>query len=1161
MSLNPTKRLSRITGLVIALFVVMSSITPMSTIYGSEQDSFKYETRKSNEETTGYTGTSIDILTPDSAFEFELNSDKDSYYIKNFVGSQTDIIIPTEYKGKPVTVIGDSSFQGNEIKSVVIPETITLVDDFAFSYNYELKKIEFKSENLIPEFGNMAFDMVENAVFICHISLQSDLSKRIEWNLNYLSCTIETFGTMPPDPEPEPDPEITPDEAFTFTENADKDGYIVSKYIGTKYKKIGIPSEYNGKPVTEIGKEAFSPNRNIESVTISESVTIIGGSAFYNCQAIKEIKMPSTLMKIGQQAFQRCNSLTEINIPVSVDEIGWDAFAFCKILKNINVHEDNEVFKDIEGVLYSKDGTTLIYYSSAGRTAQHYEVPDGTKAIQEDAFKMHYEDSSESKLKTVGYPSTLKSIGARAFKQTNLEEITVYGEIEMGNYVYDLCKNLKIINVAEGVRVLPKGIFYGVDYMEKMNLPSTLEVIEDEALERYPLSSIDLPEGLKKIGKDAFANSKITSLTIPASVEEIDMRSFYYMNSLTSAAFAPGSQIEELAPYSFCQNKSLESLTLPDSLKVISTGAISSCYSLESIKLPENLEILGDAAFKSCTSLSTIDFNPTLKTLGNEVFSGTGLINVSMPSSITEIGNGTFSECSKLVYVYLRPNLEKWGTDTFKYCTALKNVYFPSNIKINNIPSGTFVDCLKLDKLELPAVIDQTGNTAFLNNVNLIIEYKSPELKRHPLDCSNLIISNDSYYELKEDGNYYTTRDLYVGETLLPADSLINTQKNVTFRYVGDETIFPAIESVKVTEGIELDEDNKNAAVKVDILASGIKAGKNVNIKVVGRDSGETVTDAGILALAKGENIGKFASIKTFNLNFDELSKDIYDVFVSLDNKNWTKAENTITVTTNIMHTITSSATEGGNITETTDYKQGSTASVTYTPNEGYQVAALYVDDQEVDYNKIGGTYEFTNITSSHTVRVVFEKIETPKPEPKNFNVISIASTGGKITPTGTYKEGSDVAYTYTPDKGYKVEALYVNGELVEFDSKGGTYVFKNIGSENHIVVFFSESGVVLGEKAAPKASAPKLFKAKAQKKKAKLTWEKSKGVAKYQIAYKLKNKKKWSYKTVSAKKKALVIKKLSGKKKYQFKIRSYKSTKNNKVYSKWSKIKTIKVK
>lgn len=101
----------------------------------------------------------------------------------------------------------------------------------------------------------------------------------------------------------------------------------------------------------------------------------------------------------------------------------------------------------------------------------------------------------------------------------------------------------------------------------------------------------------------------------------------------------------------------------------------------------------------------------------------------------------------------------------------------------------------------------------------------------------------------------------------------------------------------------------------------------------------------------------------------------------------------------------------------------------------------------------------------------------------------------------------------------------------------------------------------VLGDSANAKKAAPKNFKVTAKNQKAKITWKKSAYVTKYQVAYKQKGSKTWKYKTIAKSKKSVTIKKLKSNKKYQFKIRSYNTTGGKKVYSKWSKTKTVKVK
>lgn len=80
---------------------------------------------------------------------------------------------------------------------------------------------------------------------------------------------------------------------------------------------------------------------------------------------------------------------------------------------------------------------------------------------------------------------------------------------------------------------------------------------------------------------------------------------------------------------------------------------------------------------------------------------------------------------------------------------------------------------------------------------------------------------------------------------------------------------------------------------------------------------------------------------------------------------------------------------------------------------------------------------------------------------------------------------------------------------------------------------------------------------AKAGKKKVKLTLGRVKGRVKYLVAYKYKGK--WKYKTSN--KVNLVLKKLKSKKTYKIKVRAFKKVKGRKFYSKWSKVKKVKIK
>lgn len=104
-----------------------------------------------------------------------------------------------------------------------------------------------------------------------------------------------------------------------------------------------------------------------------------------------------------------------------------------------------------------------------------------------------------------------------------------------------------------------------------------------------------------------------------------------------------------------------------------------------------------------------------------------------------------------------------------------------------------------------------------------------------------------------------------------------------------------------------------------------------------------------------------------------------------------------------------------------------------------------------------------------------------------------------------------------------------------------------------------------IAQPAAPKNNKKvKVASAKAGKKSVKVTWKKVKGIKGYQIQYSTNKKFKKGNKTItikSTKSTSATIKKLKSKKKYYVRMRTYKIVNGKKVYSAWSKAKSVKVK
>ena len=124
-------------------------------------------------------------------------------------------------------------------------------------------------------------------------------------------------------------------------------------------------------------------DKNAETVEIPAEidglpVTTIGGYAFYKCTSLTSVTIPDSVTSIGNYAFYECTSLTSVTIPDSVTTIESSAFSGCTSLTSINVSKQNLNYTSIDGILYDKEGTTLIC-CPAGKTS--VTIPDSVTTI------------------------------------------------------------------------------------------------------------------------------------------------------------------------------------------------------------------------------------------------------------------------------------------------------------------------------------------------------------------------------------------------------------------------------------------------------------------------------------------------------------------------------------------------------------------------------------------------------------------------------------------------------------------------------------------------------------------------------------------------------------------------------------------------------------
>lgn len=219
-----------------------------------------------------------------------------------------------------------------------------------------------------------------------------------------------------------------------------------------------------------------------------------------------DIKIPENLQYDGKtieiegidiDTFLYTTNLESIDIPANITVIGeadtlnLNPFRYCNGLKSIEVDPENPAFSSRDGVLYSKDGKTLIAYpaSKDGETFvipedveyicsaafagctnlkeivveesnTYYEAIDGVLIRKEDGHLLAYPVGREEKEYTV--PEKVTSIGMEAFYNSSLERIECGGQvINIETGAFHNCSGLAYVGGLDNVEYIDDSLFNG----------------------------------------------------------------------------------------------------------------------------------------------------------------------------------------------------------------------------------------------------------------------------------------------------------------------------------------------------------------------------------------------------------------------------------------------------------------------------------------------------------------------------------------------------------------------------------------------------------------------------------------------------------------------------------------------------------------------------
>lgn len=387
--------------------------------------------------------------------QFSFTTNNGTITITGYTGTNSSVIIPAETNGYPVTDIGLAAFSGCTnlayvsipdtvgnidveafenagLTNLVIPDSVTNIDIAAFLECTNL--IEVTTGNGVMTIGGSAFSGCDFTNFVIPASLTNIANSAFD------GCTnLTAFEVAAQNP------------AYSSL-----DGVLFDKAQKTIcFYPQGLPGNYViPGSVTDIGPGAFADNFAFTNVTIPPGVVAIQDYAFFST-SLSDLTIPNGVAHIGIMAIYDCTYLTNISVSATVTNIGAQAFGDNYNLQAITVDEANGYYKSVDGILFDKQGETLLQFPNAmsGTWLRpgSYAVPGNVTIIGDGAFQDCYFESVTlpvgvaslgddvflgcSLLTNLVLPDTITNIGGDTFAFSSLTNLVVPASVTTFGWV------------------------------------------------------------------------------------------------------------------------------------------------------------------------------------------------------------------------------------------------------------------------------------------------------------------------------------------------------------------------------------------------------------------------------------------------------------------------------------------------------------------------------------------------------------------------------------------------------------------------------------------------------------------------------------------------------------------------------------------------------
>jgi len=489
--------------------------------------------------------------------------------------TDTDIVIASEFNGRPVVAIEQEAFADcASITSVYVPDSIWSIGRNAFSGCTSLAEVT-GAENVDELYGGI--ETFENTALL---------------NNFYNDASIDGlyFGTKMFASQQKTHVTVKEGTTHLFPSAFDNNRVVTDVHLPDSLVELSAyafrecPSLTNiniPNGITSLGDYMFQELQNLQSVTLPESLETFGVAVFESCSSLSEIDIPEGVTVISDRLFNSCTSLARVSIPKGVTAIGSTAFSGCWALNSITIPDGVE---------------TIDQCAFWGAALESITIPSKVTSI---GFKTFAECKS---LNSVNL-ANVESIGQEAFVDcTVLTGITFAKVQSIGEQAFKGCTALTELTVPDTVQSIGKGAFEGCSNLQKLVVPF-IGGRPDSQFDRENVANSDTHFGyifgatFSKHGiadatpnNSAFVPESLKEVTI-TQVSNIASYAFYNCTHLEKIVIKGESDAGDLNNHVFEGCSSLKTLIIPRG--VTSLNALP--YSLTTLVLPYTVSVVSNS--------------------------------------------------------------------------------------------------------------------------------------------------------------------------------------------------------------------------------------------------------------------------------------------------------------------------------------------------------------------------------------------------------------------------------------------------------------------------------------------------------------------------------------------------------------------------------------